>query len=124
MACERLVKALLFSGECALTDPVTGSSGFANEFAARGPKDGQGRSLRDFDLTHRLFKYPCSYLIYSEQFNGLPTIAKDRVYRRLFEVLTGEVDSKPFEHLTGADRSALLQILRATKKAWPGYWNR
>jgi hypothetical protein len=44
---------------------VKGVSSFAEEFAAAGPRDGQGRSLRDFDLQRRLFKHPCSYLIYS-----------------------------------------------------------
>ena len=37
-----------------------------------GCGDVAGRSLRDFDLTTRLFKYPCSFLIYSPQFDGLP----------------------------------------------------
>lgn len=122
MACERLVKAILFSGETHLTDPVTGSSGFAEEFSARGPRDSHGRSLRDFDLTHRLFKYPCSYLIYSDQFDGLPAEAKDIVLQRLWEVLTGKDTSKPFEHLSADDRSAILQILKETKKGLPGYW--
>jgi hypothetical protein len=122
-ACERVVKALLFSGETRLTDPVAGTSGFAEEFSARGPKDRLGRSLRDFDLTHRLFKYPCSYLIYSEQFDGLPAEAKERIYRRMWEVLSGKDDGKPFEHLTAEDRGAILQILRETKKDLPGYWN-
>jgi hypothetical protein len=123
LACERLLKAMLFSGEAPLTDPVTGSCTFPQDFSARGPRDSQGRSLRDFDLTHRLFKYPCTYLIYSDQFDGLPVAGRDYIYRRLWEVLTGKDQSKPFEHLSKPDRAAILQILRETKKDLPAYWN-
>src|SRR5205807_1429575 len=63
---DDLVKGLLFSEEAELARKVAGTSGFAAEFAARGPFDERGRSLRQFDLTTRLFKYPCSYLIYSD----------------------------------------------------------
>jgi hypothetical protein len=62
---------------------MQGTSGFAEAFAARGPRDPKGRSLRDFDLRTRLFKYPCSCLIYSESFEALPEPAKTYVYHRL-----------------------------------------
>ena len=69
---EELVRYLLFADEAPLDEPVAGTSGFAREFAAKGPRDRAGRSLRDFDLRKRMFKYPCSYLIYSEAFDALP----------------------------------------------------
>lgn len=112
---EPLVRYMLFSGEAKLTEPVKGTSGFTEEFAQRGPRDLQGRSLRDFDLKTRLFKYPCSYLIYSESFDGLPAEVKGYVARRLNEVLTGKDRSEEFAHLSDADRKAILEILRATK---------
>ena len=62
-ACESLVKYLLFCEEAPITTKLRGTTTFAEEFAARGPRDKKGRSLRDFDLERRLFKYPCSYLI-------------------------------------------------------------
>ena len=113
-ACEPLVEYLLFAGEAKLTDPVAGTSGFAEEFARRGPFDKQGRSLREFDLKTRLFKYPGSYLVYSKALAGLPKEAKEYVFRRLREVLTGKVPSAPFAHLTPADRAAVSEILRDT----------
>jgi hypothetical protein len=119
-ACEPLVRYLLFSREAPLTGKVQGTSSFAKEFAAAGPRDSRGRSLRDFDLERRLFKYPCSYLIYSEPFAHLPTAAKDYVYRRLHMVLT----NRDFEHLKAADREAVLEILRETKSDLPEYWHR
>ncbi|HEY1380979.1 MAG TPA: hypothetical protein VGF55_29535 [Gemmataceae bacterium] len=119
---EPLVKYLLFSGEAKLTDKVEGTSGFAREFAARGPFDHRGRSLREFDLEHRLFKYPCSYLIYSRSFDTLPGPVHDYVLRRLFDVLSGKDTSAAFAHLSAADRRAILGILRDTKPGLPDYW--
>lgn len=121
-AAEKLVGYMLFADEFQLTDKVKGSSKFAEEFSARGPRDSQGRSLRDFDLSTRLMKYPCSYLIYSKPFGGLPNIVKERVFQRLFDVLTGNEQSKAFEHLSAADRRAILEILRETKGDLPSYW--
>src|SRR6516164_8473809 len=63
--CEPLVEYLFFCREAPLTDRIAGTSPFAEEFAQRGPRDSQRRSLRELDLSRRMFKYPCSYLIYS-----------------------------------------------------------
>jgi hypothetical protein len=112
--CEPLVKALLFCEEAPLSDAVKGTSGFAERFAASGVKDAQGRSLRQFDLTRRLFRYPCSYLVYSEAFLKLPEMTKQTVYRRLREVLTAQEAGKEFAHLTASDRKAILEILTET----------
>jgi hypothetical protein len=116
------VKYLLFRGEAPLTAKLQGTSSFADEFAARGLRDPQGRSLRDFDLQRRLFKYPCSYLIYSRPFDELPVEMKDFVLRRLWEVLSGADQSKDFAHLSDEDRSAIREILLATKPDLPEYW--
>jgi hypothetical protein len=121
-AAEQLVKYLLFAEEARLTEPVKGTSPFAEEFAKRGPFDNKGRSLREFDLTTRLFKYPCSYLIYTESFDRMPADVKDYVLRRLFDVLTGKDTDRAFAHLTPADRAAILEILRDTKPDLPAYW--
>jgi hypothetical protein len=119
-----VVQYLLFCEEAKLTDQVSGTSEFAKEFAARGPFDSQKRSLRQFDLKTRMFRYPLSYVIYSSQFDGLPTEAKERIYRRLWEVLTGVDQSKPFTHLTKEDRQAVLEILLETKPGLPAYWKK
>lgn len=121
-ACEPVVEALLFAEEAPLTGVVAGTSGFAAEFAARGPFDAQGRSLRQFDLRTRVFRTPLSYVVYSRLFDGLPPEAKGQVERRLWEVLTGKDQSKPFAHLSAADRLAALEIFRATKPGLPAYW--
>ena len=116
---ESLVKAMLFVGAAPLTAPVKGTSNFAAEFAAQGPRDSRGRSLRDFDLQTRLFRYPLSYLIYSKSFDALPTGVKTYVYRRLREILSGEDKSRDFAYLSASDRTAILEILRSTKPDFP-----
>jgi hypothetical protein len=112
---EALVRYLLFSGEARLTGPVEGTSDFARDFASRGPFDGQGRSLRQFDLTRRIFKYPCSYLIYSNAFDSLPIETRQYVFRRFRQVLSAEDATPEFDHLSRLDRQAILEILQATK---------
>ena len=122
-SCEPLVEYLLFSNEAQLSEPITGSSNFTADFAARGPRDSHGRSLRDFDLKTRLFRFPCSYLIYSRSIAELPDPAKQFLYRRLHEILTGKDTSKPYAHLTPADRAAIAEILRDTKPGFRAAWN-
>ncbi|MEW4569416.1 hypothetical protein AB1L88_16245 [Tautonia sp. JC769] len=119
-AAEDLVRSLLFVDEAPLSEPIAGTSGFAEHFAGLGPKDDQGRSLRDFDLQTRLFRYPLSYLIYSEAFDALPPIAKRSVYDRLDAILSGRGRDADFEHLTPDLRRDILAILRATKPDFPG----
>jgi hypothetical protein len=121
-ACEPLVQYLFFCDEAKLAGPVAGTSSFAADFAARGPFDCKKRSLREFDLKTRIFRYPMSYVIYSKLFDGLPAEAKARVYARLWEVLSGKDRSKEFAHLSEADRWAVLEILRETKPGLPAYW--
>jgi hypothetical protein len=117
---DPLVEYLLFSGEAKLTHRIQGTTTFAQDFVERGPRDHLGRSLRDFDLETRMFKYPCSYLIYSPSFDNLPEAMKTYVVARLRDVLTGKDQSPAFAHLSADDRAAILQILNETK---PGLWD-
>jgi hypothetical protein len=112
---EPVVRAMLFSGETVLTDPIAGTSGFAADFAKQGPRDSRGRSLRDLDLKTRLLRYPLSYVIYSDAFDQMPAVLKDYIYRRLREVLGGTDTSPAYAHLSAADREAILGILKETK---------
>ncbi len=121
-AVDKMVEYMLFADEFQLTDAVSGTSTFAAEFSAQGPRDSKGRSLRDLDMSVRLMKYPCSYLIYSAPFDELPKPAKEHACRRLFEILTSAGESDAFAHLTTNDRQAILEILRETKPDLPDYW--
>jgi hypothetical protein len=117
-----LVDYLLFVDEARLPGPIAGTSSFAADFAARGPRDGQGRSLRDLALTDRLLKYRCSYLIYSEAFDALPPAAKTLVYSRMWNVLSGEETDPRYAVLSAAERRAIVEILRDTKAGLPRYF--
>jgi hypothetical protein len=119
---EEMIGYMLFADEEPLKQPVQGVSTFTKTFAERGPKDSKGRSLRDFDLRKRLFRYPLSYLIYSAAFDGMPEVVREQVYRRLYEVLTGQDKSKTFAGISPDDRQAVLEIVRATKPNLPKYW--
>jgi hypothetical protein len=121
---DPLVRYLLFGGETKLTDKIEGTSTFAADFVKKGPRDSKGRSLREFDLERRLFKYPCSYLIYSEAFAQLPTVMQEYVYQQMHDVLTERHYGGGFAHLSAGDRQALLEILRETKKDLPDYWRK
>ena len=120
---RELVDALLFIDERPITSPIQGTSGFAETFAAEGPFDSKGRSLRQFDLELRLMRYPCSYMIYSEAFDGLPDAAKKDIYMRLWQILSGAETGKKYARLSLADRQAIVEILRETKKDLPGYFS-
>ena len=114
-----LVDYLLFVDEAPFVGPVRGTSGFAERFASGGPRDKQGRSLRDLDLQRRLFRYRCSYMIYTDAFDALPDNAKDAVYARLAFILSGRETGARYRSLSLADRRAIVQILRETKKDLP-----
>lgn len=119
---EEMLTYMLFADEEPLKSPVAGVSTFTKTFVERGPRDHQGRSLRDFDLKTRLFRYPLSYMIYSLAFDGMPDAVRDRIYDRLYDILTGKDQNKPFARLAADDRRALLEIVRDTKKGLPAWW--
>jgi hypothetical protein len=110
-AVDNLVRALLFVKEARLSAPMRGSTTFARDFERRAVRDTKGRSLRDFDLTHRLFKHPASFLVYSDAFDALPRMARRAVYVRMTDFLEGREPSD----LTPAERAAVAEILRDTK---------
>lgn len=119
---EAFVRYLLFVEEAPFASPIHGSTAFAEQFAKQGPRDEKGRSLRQFDLQTRLFKYPCSYLIYSDAFDQLPAKLKERIYARLLEILNGEDTSATYAKLSSESRKAIREILGATKKDLPADW--
>jgi hypothetical protein len=109
-----LADYLLFVGEASLAFEVVPRPGFAEALAARTPKDTRGRSLADMDLARRLFKYPCSYVVYSEAFRALPADVRNAIYRRIFGVLQGGAAEARYAHLSPGERQTVAEILRDT----------
>ncbi|WP_182870043.1 hypothetical protein [Stieleria mannarensis] len=119
---KKVVDHLLFVDEAKLESPISCSNTFTDDFATKGPTTRDGRSLRQFDLKRRLFRYPCSYTIYSPAFAALDSQLKDRVFQRLWQVLSGQDVSPEYGHLSSQDRGDILQILRATVDDPPASW--
>ena len=122
---EDMVAYMLFADEAPIGDPgnsIKGVSTFTRTFSERGPRDRRGRSLRDFDLQKRLFRYPLSYMIYSDIFDAMPEIVRDRVYQRVYDILTGKDKNPKFARLSAEDRQSILEIVRDTKSSLPPYW--
>lgn len=111
-----------FADETHIYGPIQGVSSFTTTFPQRGPRDRPGRSLRDFDVQTRMFRYPLSYMIYSETFDAMPDVVRERVYRRLYDVLSGKDRTKIFSRLSDGDRLAILEILLDTEPGLPAYW--
>jgi hypothetical protein len=113
---EKLLTHLLYCGEYELKDDgVDGAAAFQDAFRANRHISQDGRSLKDFQLLTRLFKYRCSYMIYSKSFDALPAPLKAEVYRQLRGVLTGKDPRPVFAHLSPSERDGIRQILADTK---------
>jgi len=120
---ERILNYLLFANEVKLDGGgIDSDSSFTEDFQhnARVTKD--GRSLKDFQLLTRIFKYRCSYMIYSTAFESLPKPLKSKVYRRLGEILTGKDTSNEYAYLTESERDRILSILVETLPDAPADW--
>lgn len=120
-AAEPLLMYLLFRDEATLKGPIKGTNAFEERFQKEGPRDSKGRSLREFDLNTRLFKYACNYRIYSPGFDAMPKELKDQLWKRLDEILTGKDKSPMYKDMPEEDRKSVREILLDTKpefKAW------
>jgi hypothetical protein len=71
--------------------------------------------LRELDLQARLFKYRCSYMIYSPAFDALPQQARAAVLARLREAITDpRYDRNPRRH---ESRLALMTVMWVFSRA-------
>jgi hypothetical protein len=120
---EKIIRHLLFCDEIMLPDGgIEGDPSFQSAFQSNARRDRQGRSLKDFQLKHRLFRHRCSYMIYSAAYDDLPVKLKEMVYARLLEVLAGHDASDDFLHLGSFERAAIMTILLETKSDLPAAW--
>lgn len=114
-AAARIVEWFLFKGEAGLgADGVEGSVEFQEDFEAQFPRTADGRSLADFELNSRLFKYRCSYMVYSEAFQQLPAPVKRRVISGLKEVLESPTADDDYPAMKLTERRRTADILRET----------
>jgi hypothetical protein len=116
---DELADYLLFADEAPPLAPLTPPKALAASLEARTPPDRLGRSFGQLDMVNRTLRYPCSYMVYSDAFDGLPTAVRDAVYRRMLDILSGSERLSSRMHLSAADRRAILEILRDTKVDFP-----
>ena len=116
---EDVLDALLFKDEAALPEGgIEGDAAFQTAFTKNAPQGPEGRSLKDFQLLTRLFKYRCSYMIYSLTFQKLAPQLKTTVMSRLKAVLAGEDSGGRYAHLGTSERAHIQKILAATLKGY------
>ncbi len=111
-AVSDLTRYFLFADEAPLATPIIGASTFSKTFPQEGPRDHMGRSLRQFDLNTRMFRYRLSYMIYSPGFDQLPELARQKVYETLRRAL---MDGMGATHMAPPERAAITEILKETK---------
>lgn len=121
---DAFLRYLLFTEEFPLVSLIDGNPEFVKDFTANAIRDSKGRSLRDLDRKSRLFKYPCSFLIYSPSFDAIAAPIKDVLLQKLHDILTGKNEDPQYARLTPGDRKAILEILLETKKNLPDYWRK
>lgn len=110
---SELTRYILFADEAAL--PAGGFGGdlkFKEDFLRVRKRSSNGSSLKDFDLRERLFKYRCSYMIYSPLFSNLPLRIKAAVLREIKKGLRTE--DSTFGHLKEEEKRMIDGILRET----------
>jgi hypothetical protein len=117
---DAFVRYALFADEAKLpSGGFVGDADFRRDFAAAGRKDSQGRSLRDFDLKTRLFRYRCSYMIDSAHFRGIPAPLRERIFARMRQALDPATPDPEYAYLPPGEKAAIIEILRATMFAKP-----
>ena len=117
-----IVRYLLFADEVPL--PVGGvaeADTFKTDFL-RTRRAVEGLSLKDLDLKTRLFRYRCSYMIYSPVFTGLPSAMKERVLGQLDRALDPDRTDGEYAYLPAEEKQAIRRILRGSLGDLPANW--
>ncbi|MCB1226235.1 MAG: hypothetical protein KDK99_10525 [Verrucomicrobiales bacterium] len=124
-AAEDVVDALLFLDEAELPEGgIEGDEAFQAAFAQHAPRTPEGRSLKDFQLLNRLFKYRCSYMIYSLSFLSMPPELKTAVMSLLTDALSDAPSTDRYAYLSDSERSRIREILAQTHPDAPAAWKK
>lgn len=113
---KTITECLFYKDEADLDEGVEGDPAFQKAFTARFPKTEEGKSLADFRLYGRIFKHRCSYMVYSEAFQGLPPTVKKLVFAKMRAALAGE--DPDIDWLSSSERKKIVAILEETLLEW------
>ncbi|MGB0992668.1 MAG: hypothetical protein ACPG32_09385 [Akkermansiaceae bacterium] len=109
-----ILKLLLFADEAKLpTDGIDGSQQFVKDFTAAG-KSHDDYSLRDLRLQKRLFKYRCSYMIYSKSFALVPDTIRADVLKSIRAITTEGKTYPGLPSLSKREKERIDLILKST----------
>ena len=114
-----LVRYILFADEAPLPQGgVSGDDAFKRAFLKNRHVAG-GRSLKDLQLTRRLFTHRCSYMVYTPLFLGMPPLLRQEVARELASSLAPGRHDGPGAALEEEEKQAIREILRTTLPEFP-----
>lgn len=118
---EELARYILFVDEAKLPERgIEGDADFVRDFQRNRREAAGGLALKDFDLKTRLFKHRCSYMLYTDSWQKLPAVLKERVYFRMAEGLREQ--NPTYRHLEPAEKLAIRAILKQTLPGLPSWW--
>jgi hypothetical protein len=114
VAAQDVVDHLLFRHAAPLPAGLTGNAAFRSAFLANGPRTRSGASLRELSLQGNLLANRCSYLIYSESFQALPSPLKSRIFDLLCAALSSDDATARYAYLPKAEKQRIAAILSET----------
>jgi hypothetical protein len=120
---EDVVDRLLFRNAANLPEGVFGDEAFQEQFTKNAPRAG-GHSLKDLQLSNRIFANRCSFLIYSPQFLGLPEGLKSRIFARLDQALRSRDPEDRYAYLSEIEKQRIQDILWQTHPDAKRFWHK
>ncbi len=121
-ASDKVLQEMFFVNAAEIQKIDQRQSPFAESFSRRGPKDSKGRSLFKLRLNRRIFRYPFSYIVYTDTFNNLPPAALDYLWAEIERILDPLNRYDGYEHLSRRDKVTIKEILLETHPAARNYW--
>ena len=121
-ASDKALAYMFFEDEADLPWLDYHASPFASAFHQRGPKDSKGRSLYQLRMNRRMFRYPFSYIVYTDAFNELPQEALDYIWPELEHILDTNIRHGDYPFLSRREKSAVKEILIETHPMAVKYW--
>jgi len=119
---DKILQCMFFADETRIPAFDLTKSAFALEFSAGGPKDKALRSLYQLQMKRRMFRYPFSYMVYSQTFNQLPPEALDYLWPEIGNILDPASNHPEYQHLKKEDKIAIREILLETHPSASRYW--
>lgn len=119
---QELARYITFADEAKFpAKGITGDATYAADFLRDRRATRAGLSLKDLDMRTRIFKYRCSYMLYTDTWKQAPRELKERVYYHLALYLRDQPDAA-HGHLPPAERLAIRAILKETMNDLPAWW--